>query len=165
MDVLKDYIKIKKITNRWNNVDIKRFIEAKNLYGNNWDLVSNYVETKDSIQCKAFFLNYKNCKWTKEEENQLLELIREHGLKWSLIAKKLNKSSISCKERYVSNYNNYFNLENFNKEEDAKIINFVNQYGEDWIFISKLLKNRDAIICKKRFEFLNNKKLKMKRRL
>ena len=52
--------------------------------------------------------NYKGV-WTSEEEKNLLTLVKEYGKKWTIIAEKLDRTSVNVKDKYKElggeNYN------------------------------------------------------------
>ena len=43
--------------------------------------------------------NYKGF-WTSQEEKDLINLVKEHGKKWVLIASKMDRTSINVKDKY-----------------------------------------------------------------
>jgi hypothetical protein len=91
---------------KWSLAEHKRIEEAVSLYGTNWKLVSEFVQTRANFQCRAHWnetLNKVNTKskFTEDEDQSLLELVQEHGEEnWDHISLLMKRSSLKCKKRY-----------------------------------------------------------------
>ncbi|OHT17521.1 Myb-like DNA-binding domain containing protein [Tritrichomonas foetus] len=92
-------------------------------------------------------------KFTKQEDNQLLRLVKKYGTKsWEIIAQHMSRrTGRQCRDRY----NNHL-LENFTKgswtpEEDQIIISNFLKIGPRWSIISKKLTGRSGNDIKNRW--------------
>lgn len=71
-----------------------------------WNHISKQMRTKSPRQCKERFLFYldpslNNTPFTKDEDNKLIQLQKEHGNKWKYISTFFQKrSEISIRNRY-----------------------------------------------------------------
>ncbi|OHT04890.1 Myb-like DNA-binding domain containing protein [Tritrichomonas foetus] len=95
--------------NPWNQVEDFRLLAGIHKYGlDNWLAVSKFVgNSRTRAQCsqrwnRGLDPNLKKCRWTYEEERQLLELIKVYGVKaWTQISQKLgNRSDVQCRYHY-----------------------------------------------------------------
>ncbi|KAM0674597.1 Myb- protein B [Gurleya vavrai] len=82
--------------------------------------------------------------WSKEEDEKLLNIIKEHSPKnWSKIA-DLMKSRIGkqCRERWHNHLHPSIKKGPFTPEEDMVILNLHEKYGNRWSEIAKYLPGR-----------------------
>ena len=65
--------------------------------------------------------NYKG-EWTLLKEKALINLVKEHGKKWELIAQKLERTALNCKDKYKSlgKENNNLNENSIKKNKKFK---------------------------------------------
>jgi len=59
--------------------------------GAKWKLIATHFEGRTPRQCRDRYNHYlspdiSNSKWTQEEEQQLKDLVKIHGTKWSIIS-------------------------------------------------------------------------------
>eukprot|EP01080_Neovahlkampfia_damariscottae_P001478 gene1478-12096_t len=100
----------------------------------------NYMPEKKRKELK----NYLKGLWSIEEDQILLESIKDHGpKKWSFIAENLpGRSGKQCRERYLNHLDPNLKKEWWSKDEDDTIIAAQKQLGNVWSNISKLLVGR-----------------------
>ena len=99
--------------------DMKLRTLVSQLGENNWQQIAQNMPNRNPRQCKERWCNYlspKICKspWTHEEDELLLEKVKEIGARWVQIAKFFqNRTDISIKNRYLV-------LERKSKKEQQK---------------------------------------------
>lgn len=100
-------------------------------------------------------------KFTKKEDEQLLKLVKKHGVSnWEEVSRRMQRRTArQCRDRY----NNYL-CENFKKgewteEEDKLIISLYHKIGPRWLIISKSLPKRSGNDVKNRWHKILLKKI------
>ncbi|KAM0788011.1 hypothetical protein ACM66B_006211 [Microbotryomycetes sp. NB124-2] len=90
--------------------------------------------------------------WSKEDENKLEALIKEHGTAWTKIGKELARVPTDCKDRYLQHIlpgqNKDLKLGKWTQEEEDTLIDMVRQHGHKWTLISKTLGTRTPNQCR-----------------
>ncbi|KAJ2725961.1 clathrin associated protein complex large subunit [Coemansia sp. Benny D115] len=72
--------------------------------------------------------NNRDTTWTKEQDEELLRRIKEHGFRWTLVSKMylISKTPLRCRERYLQLTNvNTISFSRWTKEETEKLIDVV----------------------------------------
>lgn len=94
-------------------------------------------------------------KFTDEEDQMLVELVRQFGLSsWSKIAHELkNKTSKQCKDRWKNYVNPALNHNEFSEEEDELLMKKVNEVGTRWTIVKDFFPDRS--INNIRYRWLN----------
>ncbi|XP_010250365.1 PREDICTED: transcription factor MYB98-like [Nelumbo nucifera] len=82
--------------------------------------------------------------WTTEEDRQLVELVKEYGMrKWSQIAQKLNgRIGKQCRERWHNHLRPNIKKDTWSEEEDRILIQVHAEIGNKWAEIAKRLPGR-----------------------
>ena len=85
----------------------------------------------------------KKCKWTKEEDQQLLKLIYQYGMKkWNIIPKYfVNRNGKQCRERFQNNLDPSVKRCSLSKAEGWALFLLNRKYGHQWAKIAKILGN------------------------
>ncbi|GME96092.1 unnamed protein product [Ambrosiozyma monospora] len=90
----------------WSNAEDEVLKAAIAKYGlNQWSRVSSLLSKKTAKQCKSRWNEWlnptiKKLEWTKEEDEQLLKLIKLRPNQWNSISLVLNRTANQCIDRY-----------------------------------------------------------------
>ena len=93
-------------------------------------------------------------RWTKEEDDLLLQFVKNHGEKWKEFEKNMNgRIGKQCSEHWHNCLNPELNKTKSNKEEDFLIIYFYNEY-DSWKAINPIFKDRSKNFLKNRYNII-----------
>jgi hypothetical protein len=148
-----------KIKNRkkWSDNDDSKLIGlARKFNEKHWREISDNFANKNPLQC---FSRYKRIKpgiikgsWTKEEDDQIVQLVKVYGKSWSKISKILiSRNGKQIRDRYINVLDPFIKKGKFSEDEDQKLIELYYKYGPKWSTISKFFPNRTADMIKNRF--------------
>ncbi|XP_059473429.1 myb protein-like [Neocloeon triangulifer] len=92
-------------------------------------------------------------RWTKEEDEQLKQLVETHGDQWDLVSSFFQlRSDIQCQQRWQKVVNPELIKGPWTKEEDDKVVSLVKRYGpKKWTLIARHLKGRIGKQCRERW--------------
>ncbi|RIA87483.1 hypothetical protein C1645_777215 [Glomus cerebriforme] len=136
--------------NHWTADEDKIFMEGIKKYGvGKWAEISKMLINRNNVQIATrwrLISRTKRGKWQKEEDKDLLDLVKKYGKNWEFISRILNRPKPSIIIRYQ-------NLTNdpWTPEEDRKLRNALKEYNQDWNKILKLFPNRHLSDVKGRF--------------
>ncbi|KAK3194860.1 hypothetical protein Dsin_026170 [Dipteronia sinensis] len=101
--------------------------------------------------------------WSKEEDDLLVELVREQGnKKWSEISKRFpGRIGKQCRERWHNHLNPEIKRSAWTEEEETTLIKLHEKYGNKWAEISKFLPGRTENSIKNFWNCSVSKKLKL----
>ena len=147
--------KTKNKRNSSNADDSKILQMAKSFNEKHWKEISDNFSNKNNLQ----FSKFKNAKegvikgtWSKEEDEQILELVSHFGKSWSKISKFLNsRNGKQIRDRYINVLDPAIKKGKFSEEEDKMLIELYYKYGPKWSTISKYFPDRTADMVKNRF--------------
>ena len=159
---------IRKVLNqkKWTKEEDKQLIELVQTHNEKkWKEISNFFHNKNPLQC---FSRYKRIKpgvnkgsWNKEEDDEILKLIKIHGTNWSLISKIIKtRNNKQIRDRYINILAPNINKKKFTFEEDMLIIKLYKEFGAKWSRIHTYFKNRTTDMIKNRFHSSIKKKYK-----
>ena len=159
---------IRKVLNqkKWTKEEDKQLIELVQSHNEKkWKEISNFFHNKNPLQC---FSRYKRIKpgvnkgsWNKEEDDEILKLIKIHGTNWSLISKIIKtRNNKQIRDRYINILAPNLNKKKFSFEEDMLIIKLYKEFGAKWSRIHTYFKNRTTDMIKNRFHSSIKKKYK-----
>ena len=82
--------------------------------------------------------------WTLEEDEKLVELVKEHGVrKWSYIAGQLHdRIGKQCRERWFNHLRPDIKSSEWTDEEEMRLVNAHKKYGNKWAAIARMMNGR-----------------------
>ena len=110
--------------------EIKKYV--KQYWEKNWVKKSHLMKNRSSRQIKERYYNYlcptvKRTEWNDEEDEKLLNMVKEFGKKWRQIAKNFDgRTDVNLKNRYrllerrERKYRTLLNEKNMKKHKKAK---------------------------------------------
>lgn len=143
--------------NFWTEEEDKILKEkAKEFNYKNWNLISQFIPGRSSVQCSARFRRIRpgliKGAWGKEEDSKLLSLYTKYGKNWAAISKEMpHRSGKQIRDRFLNYLDTKYERGKFTKEEDNIIIYYNKIYGNSWAKIAKKIKTRTDDMIKNRF--------------
>lgn len=90
--------------------------------------------------------------WKQHEDEQLLELVSQHGQKWTFIGKLIGgRTGKQVRDRYLNNLRPDINNTPFSQVEDDLIVSLYFKLGSKWSQIAACLGGRTEAQVKNRF--------------
>ncbi|CAD8072081.1 unnamed protein product [Paramecium sonneborni] len=132
-------------------------MDAYNIFESQWKKISEAIPGKTEFQCIQRWEMLQNEQltiWTREEDEQLIQLVLKYGEDWKQLALIMkNKIQTQIETRFID-LNIIFNSQPWNEEEeDNKLLDLFDQYGTKWNQIAKLMKDRSV----KKFDLIFRK--------
>ncbi|XP_019845343.3 myb protein isoform X3 [Bactrocera dorsalis] len=121
---------------RWSRSEDNLLKGLGEQYGDQRELIAPQFKDRTEQQVQQ--------RWTKEEDEKVVELVRRFGpKKWSLISRYLNdRIGKQCRERWYNHLNPNIKKTAWTEEEDRIIFNAHMEWGNQWTKIAKLLPGR-----------------------
>ena len=154
---------------RWTKEEDELLFQLlKDVDNPNWPFIAKNFPTKATQQVSERWekvLNPKLIKgsWTLEEDQTIINFVRENGSKnWTQLAALLpGRIGKQCRERWRNHLDPDVNRQPWSEEEDAILIDMHEKYGNQWVKIAEMLpgrsdnsvKNRWNSTLKKRIEY------------
>jgi len=155
-DQIFEIIKIKN-KRKWTKEEDTLLVKLAEKYKEkHWKEISKNFNNKNALQC---FSRYKRIRpgivkgsWSREEDEQIIELVEIFGKSWSKISKVLvTRNGKQIRDRFINVLDPEIKKGKFTEEEDKALVRFYLYYGPKWATIAKHFPNRTADMIKNRF--------------
>jgi myb proto-oncogene protein len=146
-----------KTTKKWTEEEDQKLLNlAKKANGKKWKEIAECFKDKTSLQCRSRWIRIKpgikQGRWTKQEDEQLLELFRQFGDNWSLISRRMNnRNSNQIRYHYINVLDPKNSKEKFTPNDEKILVSLHYKYGSNW----KLIKRN--YFPKRASDFLKNR--------
>ncbi|KAF9361536.1 Myb-like DNA-binding domain protein [Mortierella sp. AD094] len=157
----------------WSQEEDNILIEAVRLFGEqNWQQISNCVETRSPAQCihhwtKSLNPVIRRGRWLEEEDGALRAALEVYGAaRWVKIQQHiLGRTDVQCRERYVNVLSPDVKSGPWTTAESEKLRELVQIHGDKkWAVIASLMDGRTDNQCARRYRMIIQDKKGRKRR-
>lgn len=155
--LIEQYLKINNLS-IYNNEQI-------NIKDIDWVKLANNMNTKRRAkECRKRWISsldpfIKKGKWTKDEDNELVNAFKKHGPNWNKVSSEIKgRNEDQCSKRYleVLNCDTKERLRPWKLDEDLILINCVKNIGTKWRQVSISLPGRPSLTCRNRWRKIMN---------
>lgn len=130
-----------------------------------WDVISQKIfpnGTRKAKDCRKRWCNsldptLKKGKWTKEEDERLIEKYNKYGASWQKVASEIpGRTDDQCAKRYIEVLDPSMKdrLKPWSHDEDLQLVRQVGIHGTKWRTIALEIKGRPSLTCRNRWRKL-----------
>ncbi len=154
---------------KWTEEEDEQLKNLVTQHGENWTKIAKEISGRTNRQCRQRYKNtlkpaIKHEKWTEEEDQQLKNLVAQHGEKWTKIAKKMpGRTDTQCRQRYKLTLDPTIKREKWTEEENEQLKKLVNQHGQKWAMIAKEMSGRTENHCRHQYKRILKTPIKYKK--
>ncbi|KAJ6228684.1 myb DNA-binding domain superfamily protein-related [Anaeramoeba flamelloides] len=145
-------------TSIWSKKEDDILAKAVKLHkGQEWDLVAELFQNKNSSQClhrwkKVLDPKLKKGSWSKEEDQFLKQGVKSHGQSWPQVSLFVpGRTAKQCRERWMNQLDPSIYHGPWREEEDMILIEKHRIFGNQWSKIKKFLHGRPDNVIKNRW--------------
>ena len=149
-------IKNKKVKKWTDEEDFMLLNLVDNKYGKKWRFIAMHFPKKSKFECYTRHIqinpNIKKGKWSQEEDDKIINLVKEHGYDWAKISNLIrNRTSKQIRSRYIYYLDDGLNKSEFTQEEDEMVKKLFPIFKTNWAKYINYLPNRSAKIIQNRY--------------
>jgi hypothetical protein len=103
----------------------------------NWNLISKFMRRRNARQCRERYRNYlspifRNVPWTADEERLLIEKVKEHGQKWSVIARSFEaRSDVNVKNHWAAMSSRNERMQRYEQAKRVEVSGALDEFRVD----------------------------------
>ncbi|CAD8176810.1 unnamed protein product [Paramecium octaurelia] len=127
-------------------------------FNGNWRSIAEQLPGRNMNQCSERWRslkpqeNKKKKRWEFEDDQLIIQLVKQYDQNWAEIAKHLpGKSSSQIRERYLNKLDPSVNMNPWSKKEDEIVLKIFKEQGPKWSVAQKQLKGRTVENIRNRF--------------
>jgi hypothetical protein len=130
--------------------------------GNKWSEVARHIPGKNGQQCAQRWRHrvnpdIKRDKWTQQEDDLLIELVRQFGNHWAQIARHVpGRTDQQCMGRWKRHLDPSIKRDKWSTEEDILLCALYSKFDNQWSNISRALDGRTPQQCRTRWHNLSS---------
>ncbi|KAK9695632.1 hypothetical protein K7432_012858 [Basidiobolus ranarum] len=130
----------------WSQEETDSLLDLVEKNDRNWILIAANIPGRSPTQCAAHYYqkwnpSFKSGRWTVEEVEKLVELVKQYGPKWTFFSKILNRYPAQIRSRWIKCDSPNTKVRKWSLKEKAKLFSLVSKHGEDWEMIRKEFPN------------------------
>jgi hypothetical protein len=133
---------------------------------NSWSLIAKQFPNKTAAQVSGRWDKVLNPglvkgSWTREEDDVILDFVRENGVKdWAKLALMLKgRTGKQCRERFKNHLDPALLRNGWTEEEDQRLVDLHGQFGNQWTRIASFFDGRTDNCIKNRWNSTLKKRL------
>ncbi|ORY02405.1 hypothetical protein K493DRAFT_312065 [Basidiobolus meristosporus CBS 931.73] len=130
----------------WDEAETQLLLENVQKHRRNWAVIAANIPGRSPTQCAAHYYqkynpSFKKGRWTVEEVEKLVELVRQYGPKWTFFSKILNRYPAQIRSRWIKCDSPNTKVRKWTTQEKAQLLTLVKKHGENWELIRKEFPN------------------------